>query len=112
MTDPAGSEREDELRTAAARVVQTLRQHLQVGNVPTEITPLLEPVQDLARLLEADAPAEHLLEAAEAVVDFYDWPSPDASEGGEGPAIDAQILGAIERLRNAIDALDALDGDT
>jgi hypothetical protein len=106
MTDQASGEREAELRTDTARVVQTLRQHLQAGDVPPEIMALLEPVQVLASLLEADAPVEHLLEAAQAVVDFYDWPSPDASEGGEGPAIDAQMLGAIERLRAAIDAVD------
>ena len=112
MTDPASGQREAELRTDAARVVQTMRQHLQAGDVPPEITALLEPVQALAGLLEADAPVEHLLEAAQAVVDFYDWPSPDASEGGEGPAVDAHILGAIERLRDAIDAMDAADDDT
>jgi hypothetical protein len=112
VTDPASSEGEDGLRTEGARVVQTLRRHLRAGNVPPEIIALREPVEELAGLLEADAPVELLEEAAQAVVDFYDWPSPDSSEGGEGPAIDAQILGAIERLRDAIDALDALDGDT
>jgi hypothetical protein len=45
------------------------------------------------------------------VVDSYDWPSPDASGGGEGPVIDAAILAAVERLRDAIDALDEPDDD-
>jgi hypothetical protein len=109
MTDAARGEREDEFRTDVARVVQTLRQHLLAGYLAPEVRALLEPVQQLADLLETDAPVAHLLQAAQTVVDFYDWPSPDASGSGEGPAIDAPILGAIERLRDAIDALDALD---
>ena len=44
-------------------------------------------------------------------MDSYDWPSPEASGGGEGPAIDGSILAAVERLRDAIDALDELDDE-
>jgi hypothetical protein len=112
MTGAARGEREDELRTDVARVVQTLRQHLLASDVSSEVTALREPVQELANLLQADASAAHLLQAAQALVDFYDWPSPDASGGSEGPAIDAQILGAVERLRDAVDALDELDDDS
>ncbi len=50
-----------------------------------------------------------LEEAALAVVDAYDWPRPDTIGGGEGPVIDAAILAAVERLRDAMDALDELD---
>jgi len=45
------------------------------------------------------------------VVDRYEWPSPQASGGGEGPVIDPAILAAVERLRVAIDAMDALNGE-
>ncbi len=45
-----------------------------------------------------------------AVVDSYDWPRPDTISAGEGPLIDAAILAAVERLRDAIDALDELNG--
>ena len=109
MNGTARLEREDAFRADAARLVQAMRHHLPVHDVPPEITPLFEPVRHLAGLLEADAPVEHLQEAALAVVDTYDWPSPEASGGGEGPVIDAAILAAVERLRDAIDALDEIN---
>ena len=109
MEDAAQRDREDTFRADVARLVQAMHHHLPTGDVPPEVSGLLEPVQRLASLLEADAPAEHLQEAALAVVDSYDWPSPEASGGGEGPAIDGAILAAVERLRDAVDALDELD---
>jgi len=111
MRDAARRERQDAFRADVARLVQAMRHHLQAGDVQPEVAALLEPVQHLASLLEADAPTAHLQEAALAVVDFYDWPSPDASSGGEGPVIDAAILAAVERLRDVIDALDASNND-
>ena len=111
MEDAAQRDREDTFRADVARLVQAMHHHLPTGDVPPEISGLLEPVQRLASLLEADAPAEHLQEAALAVVDSYDWPSPEASGSGEGLAIDGSILAAVERLRDAIDALDELDED-
>ncbi|MGE5291144.1 MAG: hypothetical protein ACM3ML_28890 [Micromonosporaceae bacterium] len=109
MNDTALPEREDAFRADAARLVQAVRHHLPVRDAPPEVVPLLEPVRHLASLLEADAPVEHLQDAALAVVDTYDWPSPEASGGGEGPVIDAAILAAVERLRDAIDALDEIN---
>jgi hypothetical protein len=111
MKDAAWPEREDTFRADAARLVQAMRHHLPADDVPSGPMPLREPVEHLERLLEAGAPVEHLREAALAVVDAYDWPSPESSEGGEGPVIDAAILAAVERLRDAIDALDELNGD-
>ena len=106
MEDAARPEREDALRADAARLVQAIRHHLPTRDVPPD---LLEPAARLASLLDAGAPADHLQEAALAVVDAYDWPRPEAISGGEGPVIDAAILGAVERLRDAIDAVDELD---
>jgi hypothetical protein len=109
MEDAAHREREDAFRADVARLVQAMHHHLPTGDVPPEVSALLAPVQHLAGLLEAGAPAEHLQEAALAVVDSYDWPSPEASGGGEGPAIDGAILAAVERLRDAMDEMDELD---
>ncbi|HUK67912.1 MAG TPA: hypothetical protein VLW50_03995 [Streptosporangiaceae bacterium] len=109
MTDAARREREDALRADAARLVQAIHHHLPAGHVPAEVRALTERVQRLAGLLDAGTPAEHLQEAALAVVDSYDWPRPDTISGGEGPVIDAAILAAVERLRDAMDALDELD---
>jgi hypothetical protein len=109
MTDAVRRDREDAFRADAARLVQAVRHHLPAGDVPPEAGALMEPVRQLASLLGAGAPAEHLEEAALAVVDAYDWPRPDTIGGGEGPVIDAAILAAVERLRDAIDALDELD---
>src|SRR5260370_17437619 len=81
-----------------------MRHHLPTRDVEPGATALLEPVQHLASLLAADASAAHLQEAALAVVDSYDWPSPEASTGGEGPVIHAAILAAVERLRAALAA--------
>ena len=108
MTNTARSEREDAFRADAARLVQTMRHHYPARHAPPEAMPLVEPVRHLAVLLEAGAPVDHVTEAALAVVDAYDWPSPDSAEG---PVIDAAILAAVERLRDAIDALDALNGE-
>ena len=111
MKDAARRERQDAFRADVVRLVQAMHHHLPAGDVPPEVTALREPVQHLAGLLAADASAEHLQEAALAVVDSYEWPSPEASSGGEGPVIDAAILAAVERLRDAMDALDVLDDD-
>lgn len=111
MKDAARRERQDAFRADVARLVQAMRHHLPAPDVQPEVTALLEPVQHLASLLAAGAPAAHLQEAALAVVDSYDWPSPEASSGGEGPVIDAAILAAVERLRDAMDALDVPDDD-
>jgi hypothetical protein len=112
MDHTAQREREDAFRADVARLVQAMHHHLPTGDVPPEVTALLEPVQRLADLLAEDAPAEHLQEAALAVVDSYDWPSPEASGSGEGPAIDGAILAAVERLRDAMDAMDELDDES
>ncbi len=109
MSDAAGQEKADALRTDAARLVQAMRHHLPAGDVPPDVAAVLEPVRQLASLLDAGASAEHLQEAALAVVDAYDWPRPEAISGGEGPVIDAAVLAAVERLRDAIDAFDAVD---
>ena len=103
-------EREDALRADVARLVQAMRHHQPARDVPPEIEPLLEPTRHLAALLDADAPAELLQEAALSLVDIYEWPSPDASGGDEGPVIDPAILAAVERLRVACDALDEANG--
>ena len=109
MKDEARWEREDTLRADAARLIQAMRHHLPARHMPPEVAAVIEPVRRLASLLDAGAPAEHLQEAALAVVDAYDWPRPEAISGGEGPVIDAAILAAVERLRDASDALDQLD---
>ena len=88
-----------------------MHHHLPAEHVPDDIAPLIAPVQHLADLLDAGAPADHLQDAALAVVDLYEWPSPEASGGGEGPVIDPAILAAVERLRVAVDALDLLNGE-
>jgi hypothetical protein len=106
MADSAEQEQEDLFRAEAARLVQVMRHHLPASHVPAELAPIAARGRHLAALLEADVPTEHLEEAALAVVDSYDWPSPDASGGGEGPVIDAAVLAAVERLRYALDALD------
>ena len=111
MKEVARRERQEAFRADVARVVQAMRHHLQAGDVQPEVAGLLEPVQHLASLLAADAPTAHLREAALAVVDSYDGPSPDAASGGEGTVIDAAVLAAVERLRDAIDALDVSDND-
>ena len=103
-------EREDALRADVARLVQAMHHHLPARDVPPEIEPLLAPTRHLASLLDSGAPAELLQEAALSVVDIYEWPSPDASGGDEGPVIDPAILAAVERLRVACDALDETSG--
>jgi hypothetical protein len=111
MVDAARSDREEALRADVARLVQAMHHHLPAGQVPDEIAPFMAPVRHLASLLDAGASADHLQEAALAVVDMYEWPSPEASGGGEGPVIDPAILAAVERLRVAVDALDMLSGE-
>src|SRR5260370_13815699 len=74
MQDAARRERQDAFRADVARLVQAMRHHLPTRDVEPGATALLEPVQHLASLLAADAPAAHLQEAALAVVDSYDWP--------------------------------------
>ena len=116
MTEALRREREDALRGDVARLVQAMHHHLPARDVPPEIEPLIAPVRHLAALLNADADAELLQEAALSVVDIYEWPSPDASGGDEGLVIDPAILAAVERLRVAIDAMDEVneadDGET
>lgn len=103
-------EREDALRADVARLVQAMHHHLPHGRLPPDLAPLQDPVRHLAALLDADAPADLLQEAALSVVDAYEWPSPDASGGGEGPVIDPAILAAVERIRVAVDAVDEAEG--
>jgi hypothetical protein len=118
MADPDRYEREQSFRADVARLVQTVRYHLPAGPVPDDTSPLSDDtgpltasVQHLAGLLDAGASSRHLREAALAVVDAYDWPSPQASASDEGPVIDPAILAVVERLRAAIDDMDALNGD-
>src|SRR6266700_2856403 len=101
MGDPELREREDAFRTDVARLVQAMRHYLAARWVPDEIAPLIDPVQHLALLLDADAPAEHLREAALTAVEIYRWPGPEASAGDESPVLDPAILAAMERLRTA-----------
>jgi hypothetical protein len=110
MAEAQRRDREDALRADIARLIQVLHHHLPTHDVPADIEPLIEPTRHLAALLDADAPAELLQEAALSVVDIYEWPSPEASGGGEGPVIDPAILAAVERLRVAIDAVDEANG--
>ena len=111
MADPARIESEQAFRADVARLVQAMHHHLPADQHPDEIAPLIPPVRHLASLLDAGASSRHLREAALAVVDRYEWPSPEASAGGEGPVIDPAILAAVERLRVAIDSMDALNGE-
>lgn len=111
MADPARYEREQAFHADVARLVQTVRYHLPDGPASDDIGRLIASVQHLASLLDAGASSRHLREAALAVVDAYDWPSPQASASDEGPVIDPAILAAVERLRAAIDDMDALNGD-
>jgi hypothetical protein len=110
MTEPRRREREDALRADVARLIQAMRHHFPEGDVPPEIEPLIGPVRHLAALLDANAPTQLLQDAALSVVDLYEWPSPDASGGDEGPVIDPAILAAVERLRVACDAVDEANG--
>jgi hypothetical protein len=118
MTDARRREQEDALRADVARLVQAVRPYLPDTpggrgrrDVPPDLASLAGPVLHLSALLDADAPAGLLQEAALSVVDRYEWPSPDASGGGEGPVIDPAILAAVERLRVACDAMDKAGGD-
>ncbi len=56
MRDTARQEREDAFRADAARLVQAMRHHLPTRDVPPEVTAVLEPVRQLATLLDAGAP--------------------------------------------------------
>ncbi|MCW2859790.1 MAG: hypothetical protein JWP48_1498 [Actinoallomurus sp.] len=40
------------------------------------------------------------------VVEAYDWPGPDAINSDESPVIDVAFLAAVERLREAMNAMD------
>jgi hypothetical protein len=111
MNDPDLREREDAFRTDVARLVQAMRHYLAAQWVPDEIAPLIDPVQHLGLLLDADATAEHLREAALTVVDLYEWPGPDDPAGEDGPALDPVVVAALERLRTAIDAMDTATGN-
>lgn len=106
MSDPDLREREDAFRTDVARLVQAMRHYLAAQWVPDEIAPLIDPVQHLGLLLDADATTEHLREATLTVMDRYEWPGPDEPAGGDGPALDPVVVAALERLRTAIDAMD------
>jgi len=110
MNDAVRREHEAAFRTDAARLVQAMRHHIRARYVPVELAPMVERVRRLESLLEADAPTAHLLEVAQAVVDTYDGPRPEISSN-EGPVVNAAILAAVERLRDAMDALDAMDDD-
>jgi hypothetical protein len=45
------------------------------------------------------------------VLETYDWPSPDAIDSDESPVIDVAILAAVERLREAMNAMDEATDD-
>jgi hypothetical protein len=112
MVDPAAHERDQAVRTEAARLVQAVHHDLAARRpLDDDLVPLIAPVEHLASLLESDAPYSLMREAALAAVDRYEWPSPDTSAGDEGPVIDPAILAAVERLRSAIDAMDVLNGN-
>ena len=113
MNQARRREREEALRADVARLVQAMRHHLPAQDVPPEIEPLVAPGRHLAALGDAGGPADLLQEASLSVVDIYEWPGPDASGGDERPVIDPAILAAVERLRDACDALDETDsGET
>jgi hypothetical protein len=99
-------EREDAFRADVARLIQVMHHHLPVRDVPPEIASLREPVRHLASLLDADAPSEYLQDAAMIVVEACDWPSPDAIDSDEDLVIDVAIFAAVERLREAANAMD------
>ncbi len=117
MTGPARPGREDALRADTARLVQAMHHHLPAGHVPAELRALTEPVRQLAGLLDAGAPAQHLQEAALAVVDSEDWPRPDTISAGEGTVIDVagdacrveapdrvlRMYGLLEAARDELD---------
>lgn len=104
-------EREDAFRADVARLIQVMRHHLPARDVLPEIASLQEPVRHLASLLDADAPNEYLQDAAMIVVEAYDWPCPDAIDSDESPVIDAAIPAAVERLREAMNAMDETTDD-
>jgi nitrate reductase beta subunit len=105
-------EREDAFRADVARLIQVMRHHLRARDVLPEIASLREPVRHLASLLDAaDAPNEYLQDAAMIVVEAYDWPIPDAIDSDESPVIDVAVLAAVERLREAMNAMDEATDD-
>jgi hypothetical protein len=110
MNGPELSERQEAFRADVARLVQAIHHHLSGQPPPDEVAALLGPVRHLADLLDTGAPAEHLREAALTAVDVYEWPNPEFASGEEGPVLDPAILAAVERLRTAIDAMDAFEG--
>jgi hypothetical protein len=104
-------ERDDVFRADVARLIQVMRHHLPARDVPPEIASLREPVRHLASLLDADAPSEYLQDAAMIVVEACDWPSSDAIDSDESLVIDVTILAAVERLREAVNAMDEATQD-
>jgi hypothetical protein len=104
-------EREDAFRADVARLIQAMHHHLPAQDVLPEVASLRDPVRHLASLLDADAPNEYLQDAAMMVLETYDWPSPDAIDSDESPVIDVAILAAVERLREAMNAVDEATDD-
>lgn len=92
------SESETEFRTAAARLAQVLRHHPPGMNPRAGPESLHESVRHLADLVDADAEADHLENAALAVIDIYD------RSGLENA--DAAVIAAMERLRETAAQLD------
>jgi nitrate reductase beta subunit len=103
--------REDAFRADVARLIQAMHHYLPAQDVLPEVASLREPVRHLASLLDADAPNEYLQDAAMIVVEAYDWPSPDAINSDESPVIDVAVLAAVERLREAMNAMDEATND-
>ena len=109
MSSPEPVEREDTFRADVARLVQAMHHHLYGQPVQDEISAMLGPVRHLAMLLDTGASADHLREAALTAVNVYDSPEPEVATSSGGPAHDPAILAAVERLRDAIDAMDSFD---
>ena len=111
MSSELRREREDAFRADVARLIQVMRHHLPTRDALPEIASLREPVRHLASLLDADAPNEYLQDAAMIVLEVYDWPSPDALNSDESPVIDVAVIAAVERLREAMNAMDEATDD-
>ena len=111
MSSELRREREDAFRADVARLIQAMHHHLPAHDVLPEVASLREPVRHLASLLDADTPNEYLQDAAMNVLETYDWPSTDAINSDESPVIDVAILAAVERLREAMNAMDQATDD-
>lgn len=89
---------ETEFRAAAARLTQAMRHYPPAADPQVDLEPLSESVRHLASLLSADAEADHLENAALAVIDAYDRSGVELA--------DAAVIAAMDRLREAAAELD------